>query len=67
MENMDKGLIVKKWVSQKYPKCPKIYLPNLSVHDQKFWISLKKGFIWRPYSVVLRKEFQDIRAYLSQF
>ena len=54
MENMDKGLTVPKWVLivdrkyQKYPKCPKIGMPNLSAQDQKFGISLKKGFIGRP-------------------
>ena len=28
---------------QKYPKCPRIYLPNLSIKAQKFWISIKKA------------------------
>ena len=32
----------------KYPKCPKIYLPKLSAQAQKFWILMKKGFIGRP-------------------
>jgi hypothetical protein len=27
---------------RKYPKCPRIYLPNLSAQAQKFWISIKK-------------------------
>jgi hypothetical protein len=27
------------------PKCPRIYLPNLSAQAQKFWISMKKGLI----------------------
>ena len=40
MENMDKGITV-----PKYPKCPRIYLPNLSAQAQKFWISMKKGFL----------------------
>ena len=30
------------------PKCPKIYLPKLSVQAQKFRISMKKGFIDGP-------------------
>ena len=41
MENMNKGLTVPKWelkFCQKYPKCPKIYLPNLSAQAQKFGI-----------------------------
>ena len=50
MENMDKGLTVPKWVlivQMKNPKCPRIYLPNLSAQAQKFWILMKKGFIGR--------------------
>ena len=35
-------------LSEKNPKCPKIYLPKLSVQAQKFWILMKKGFIGRP-------------------
>ena len=35
-----------------YPKCPRIYLPNLSSQAQKFWISMKKGFIARPKYVI---------------
>ena len=38
---------------RKYPKCPRIYLPNLSAQAQKFWISMKKGFIWRPQSSLM--------------
>jgi hypothetical protein len=34
--------------AKKYPKCPRIYLPNLSALVHKFWISMKKGFIGRP-------------------
>ena len=30
------------------PNAPKIYLPNLSAKAQKFWISMKKGFIGHP-------------------
>ena len=44
-----------KWVlivRPNIPKCPKNYLPNLSAQAQKFWISIKKGFIVRPWSVV---------------
>ena len=51
MENMDKGLNVPKWVlivRGKFPKCPRIYLPNLSAQAQNFWISMKKGFIGCP-------------------
>ena len=33
---------------QKYPKYPKIYLPELSAQAQKFGIMLKKGFIGPP-------------------
>ena len=32
----------RKYFRQKYPKCPKIYQPNLSSQAQKFQISLKK-------------------------
>ena len=49
MENMDKGLSVPS--GQKYPKCPKTYLPKLSDKAQKFGILMKKGFIG-PASVV---------------
>ena len=51
MKNMDKGHTVPRrvlMVGQKYPKCPKIYLPKLSAKAQKFGISMKKGFIGRP-------------------
>ena len=51
MENMEKGLTVTNWVLRvdtKYPKWPKIYLPNLSAQAQKFWISMKKSLIGRP-------------------
>ena len=44
---MDKGLTVPKWVLIS-AKCPKIYLPKLSAQAQKFGISMKKDFIWRP-------------------
>ena len=47
---MDKGLTVPKWVlfGQKYPKFLRMYLLNLFAQAQKFWISMKKGFIGRP-------------------
>ena len=32
--------------SRKYPKCPEIYLPNLSVQVQKFGTSIKKRLHW---------------------
>ena len=47
MENKDKGLTVPKLVLiiwLKIPQMPK----NLYVQAQKFWISMKKGFIGRP-------------------
>ena len=40
-------------LAEKYPKCPRIYLPNLSTQARNFWISMKKGFIGRPYSVLI--------------
>ena len=55
MENMDKGLTVRKKMDAdklaekwKYPKCRKIYLPKLSGKAQKFGILMKKCFIGRP-------------------
>ena len=33
-------------------KCPKIYLSKLSAQAEKFGISMKKGSILRPYSVI---------------
>ena len=54
MENMDKGLAVPKWCwrfDRKYPKRPRIYLPNLFAQAQKFRISMKKGCIGRPKSI----------------
>ena len=53
MKNMDKGVTVPKWVLIAWAKIPQIYLPNLSAQDQNFWISMKKCFIERPYSVVV--------------
>ena len=40
---MGKGLTALYQNSQKYPQCPRIYLPNLSVQAQKFKISIKKA------------------------
>ena len=34
-----------------YPKCPRLYLPNLYAQAQKLWIAMKKGFIGRPYAL----------------
>ena len=51
MENMDKGLTVPKWVLIDQPEIPQ--LPqNLSAQAQKFWISMKKGFIGRAQSML---------------
>jgi hypothetical protein len=51
MENMDKELTVPKWVLIVWPKIPQMP-QNLSAQFvpqvQKFWISMKKGFIGRP-------------------
>ena len=49
MENMDKGkgLAVPKWVLVVWPKITQMP-QNLSDPAQKFWISMKKGFIGRP-------------------
>ena len=46
MENMDKWLIVPKWVLVFWPKIPQLpqnYLSNLSAQAQKFRISTKKA------------------------
>ena len=40
--------MVKKYFSQKYPKCSKIYQPNLSAQAQKFGISMKKLGVRSP-------------------
>ena len=51
MESMDKGLTVPKWVLINQPKIPQMsqnLQPKLSAQDQKFGISMKKGFIGRP-------------------
>ena len=54
MENMDQRVTVPKWVLIVWPKiphCPRIHYPNLFAKAQKFWISMKKGLIGRPWSV----------------
>ena len=42
---------VPEWALVVWPKIPqkgpRIYLPNLSAQAEKFWISMKKGFIGR--------------------
>ena len=30
-------------LAENTPKCPRIYLPNLSAEAQKFWISMKNA------------------------
>ena len=52
MENMDKGLTVPKMgadsLAKNTPNAPEFtYLHYLSAKAQKFWISMKKGFIGR--------------------
>ena len=45
MKNMDKGLTVPKWLlivwPKIYPKCPSIYLPNLSAQAQKALLGVR--------------------------
>ena len=51
MENMDKGLAVPKWVLivwLKIPQMPQNLSAQFVCASQKFWISMKKGFIGRP-------------------
>jgi hypothetical protein len=51
MENMDKGLTVPKWlliVQPKIPQMPQNLFAQFVCPSQKFWISMKKGFIGRP-------------------
>ena len=50
----------------KYPKCPRIYLPNLCAHAQKFWISLG---VCSPCLVLVfqnRKELHCIDEFFSK-
>ena len=49
---MDKGLTVPKWVLINRPKIPQMP-QNLSAQAQKFGISMKKGFIWCPRSMIM--------------
>ena len=53
---MNKGLTVPKWVLIVWPKIPQMP-QNSYAQAQKFWISLEKGFIGRPYSVLMTKLF----------
>ena len=39
-----------------------MYLPKLSAQAQKFWILIKKGFIGRPYSVLLGLIYMTFNA-----
>ena len=48
---MDKGVTVPKWVLIVLPKIPP-KPQTLSAQTQKFWISMKKGFIGRPLSMI---------------
>ena len=49
---MDKGLTVPGTkmdadsLAENTPKCPKIYVPNLSAQARNFWISIKKRPHW---------------------
>ena len=47
MNNMNNSLGADS-LPEKYPKCLRIYMPNLSAQAQNFWIPMKKGFIGRP-------------------
>ena len=38
-------------LAENTPNAPD--LPNLFAQPQKLWISIKKGFIGRPYSVIM--------------
>ena len=42
-------------LAENTPKCSRNHLPNLSDQAKKFWISMKKGFIGRPQSVLETK------------
>ena len=35
------------------PNAPEFICPICLPHAQKFWISMKKGFLWRPQSVIV--------------
>ena len=55
MENMDMGLTVTKWVLIVWLKIHQMP-QNLSAQAQKFWLSMKKSFIGRPW---LWQSWQD--------
>ena len=55
MKNIDKGLTVPKWLLIVLPKIPQMP-QNLSAQAQKFWLSMKKSFIGRPW---LWQSWQD--------
>ena len=50
MENMDKGLTGADNLAENTPNAPEFICPIClpSAQAQKFWISMKKGFIGRP-------------------
>ena len=51
MKGMDKGLTVPKWeliVQPKIPPMSQNLSAQFSAQAQKFWISMKKGFIGHP-------------------
>ena len=64
MENIDKGLIVPKWVLINQTKLPQMP-QNLSAQAQNFGVSMKKDFIGHPLSVFLTQWGQNI--YLADF
>ena len=45
----------------------RIYMPNLSAQAQKFWISMKKGFIGHPQSVVVVNELLIRWSFVEKF
>ena len=46
-------------LAKKYPKCPKIYRPNLFAKAKTFWISMKKG-IHNPCSIEFVKTLSNL-------
>jgi hypothetical protein len=50
--------------AENTPNAPAFFLPNLSAQAQKFWISMKKCFVGRPYSVI--SSFFDIFGHLLE-
>ena len=71
MENMDKGLIVPKWVLIVWPKIPQMpqkYLLSLSAQAQKFWIEIKKASLgvrspWSNSFIFSTKVFEIFRRH----